>query len=180
MSNSKRNVNVAAAKKGATASKKGADKKVTAPAVVAAKVVAPAVAAPKARSAFIPVSATFYSGLRGVSKGAYTIAALVVAGMAKVNGDEIAKGDSPSIGLFRAIVGDTPIGYHRKGGNIKGSALTAEGIAFFNARLSGNAPTFNTDPETMRAFVAAMSKGGKVEIGADSVEFTKKLSVTEA
>lgn len=168
MSNSKRNVNVAAAKKGATVSKKGA------------AVVAPVAVAAKARHAFIPVSATFYSGLRGVAKGAYTIAALVVAGMAKVVGDEIAKGDSPSIGLFRAIVGDTPIGYHRKGGNIKGSALTAEGIAFFNARLSGNAPTFNTDPETMRAFVAAMSKGGKVEIGADSVEFTKKLSVTEA
>jgi hypothetical protein len=175
MSNSKkRNVNVAAVSKGAKgAASKGA--KVEKP--VAAKV---ETVAPKSRAAFIPVSATFYSGLKGVAKGAYTIAALVVAGMAKVVGDEIAKGDNASIGLFRAIVGDTPIGYHRKGGNIKGSNLTADGIAFFNARLSGNAPTFNTDPETMRAFVAAMSKGGKVEIGSEAVEFSKQVKVTEA
>jgi hypothetical protein len=132
------------------------------------------------RAAFVPDSASNYAGLKGTALGAFTLASLIVSGLAKLapKASEMTAGDDASIALFRAMVGPTAYRHHLD--KYRTGRLTADGLAFFNARLVGKAPTYNTDPETVRAMVQAATKGGVVHIGEQEVSFTKKLAVTSA
>lgn len=163
-----------AAKKGADkGAKKGAEKGAT---VAVASTPTVAVAS-TVRKAFTHKGASPYAPLKGTAKGAFTCAALVVSGLLKLAGDKASKGESPSLALFRAIVGDAPIAHHRKAGNIEGGALTDAGVTFFANRNVGAGKTYNTDREIVDAMVAAMRKGGTVHIGADAITFDKEIKV---
>ncbi len=110
------------------------------------------------------------------AKGAVLLAAYVVAGYAKLGAKAttLTKGDGGNARLLRAIVGDTAYTFHKRNDRIDSNeTLNAAGLNWMNARLAGAAPQNNTDVDTVRGMVQAMTKGGK----AAGLEFTREVVV---
>lgn len=99
-----------------------------------------------------------------------TVAALIVAGMAKLNkgglGKATGKGNPR---LFKALVGPTPYNFHRSNGRFsEANTLTAIGVEWFGGRIKGE-----DDLSLVRDTVAAFQKGGKVD--GLAVEFNRAI-----
>lgn len=102
-----------------------------------------------------------------------TVAALIVAGMAKMNkgglGKATGKGNAR---LFKALVGPTPYNFHRSAGRFtENQTLTAVGVEWFGARLRGE-----DDIALVNSTVEAFKKGGKVD--GLAVEFSREVSAS--
>jgi len=146
-----------------------------------AKAVSKAVAAKAVRADTMPTVAyanagsSAYAGLRGVAKGAYTAAAMIVSGIATIT-DGVLSASDGNLALFDAIT-DKVSAYHRsKFGRFDGKGLTPVGVEHFNARNEGKASTYNTHATTIADFVQAMREGGTVMIaGAGEVKVTRKV-----
>ena len=101
-----------------------------------------------------------------------TVAALIVAGMAKMNktglGKAAGKGNAK---LFKALVGPTPYNFHRTAGRFTAdNTLTAIGVEWFGGRIKGE-----DDIALVNGAVAAFQKGGKVE--GLAVEFNREVTI---
>ena len=145
----------------------------------------PRASAPKGMTLHLPETGGGYSKLPGSKNGAaYTAALLIVTGFAsltKAGRLTMRKGGGNPKAL-KAGMGSGPYGYHVRKGNLKGAALTHDGVNFFNARLGGEAQTWNTSADLAREMVVAVQKGGEVKItdtngGERKVAFDHSVTV---
>jgi hypothetical protein len=99
-----------------------------------------------------------------------TVAALVVAGMAKLNKGGIGKATGKgNTRLFKALVGSTPYTFHRTAGRFtESNTLTSIGVEWFGGRIKGD-----EDLTLVRDTVRAFEKGGKVD--GLAVEFNRAI-----
>jgi len=108
-----------------------------------------------------------YHGVRGDTRAVLICAAFVVAGFAKVSKTTVTKAGKGNRGLFVELVGSTPWNHHRNEKRIVDGELTAEGIKWFQHRI--------TSPERLTLvgeLVTAMTKGGS----AGGLSFTHKVT----
>jgi hypothetical protein len=119
-----------------------------------------------------------YAGLRTPFLGGLTAAALIVAGYATIKGNVMSKAKTAGRpAVLRALAGDFA-GEWKRLGRIEGAALTVDGINALNARLLGEARTYNTNANVVEAMTQAMTKGGKVEAaGHPPVTFSAKVTL---
>ena len=106
-------------------------------------------------------------------RGGIIVAALVVAGFAKLNkGDSISKAGKGNVKLLAELVGKGPYPGHKKAERFDADGLTKGGLDWFNARIVSQSPTYRTNRETVAKLVTAMQKGGKV----DSLNFNREVA----
>jgi hypothetical protein len=171
-----------AAKKGAKVADKGAHvvaKVATAPKAEKAVKTAEVSATPtKGRGlvAYRNNQPSPYAGLQGVAKGAYTLAALIVAGLVKKVGEGFELANGGSMLMLREITG-LPNQHHRANGNFADGKLTKQGLQWFTQRVRGEGPTYNTMSETVDTLVTAMRESGIRNIEGRRIEITKKVIV---
>ena len=124
----------------------------------------------KTVSAYVhfPVGSSPYHGVTGDNRQVLICAAMVAAGFAKLNKANIGKDAKPNARLFKAIVGDTPLNYHRRAGRMTADGLSAEGLKWFQHRINSE------DRMTLvREMAGAMAKGGE----AGGLKFSRKVAV---
>jgi hypothetical protein len=154
--------------------KRNVTKKAVAKKAVAKKVAAKKAPVKTARKADVitayahfPKSGTAYDGVVGDVRSVLICAAMVVAGFAKLNKENIGKGGKGNVALFVGLVGRTPLNYHRGADRIDGNILTAGGVAWFQKRIG------DADKRKLTAeLIAAMQKGGK----AGGLNFNREIT----
>lgn len=107
---------------------------------------------------------------------AYTLAALIVAGMLALSAKGTpAKGSGKAYpGLFRMLAGKTAWAHWNKAGRIDAGALTPAGLNEVSARLTGASRGYNTTADMVRAFADTMAKGGTVTVNGKAFKFERE------
>ena len=108
---------------------------------------------------------------------AYTNAAFIACGMAKMSAKGTVTRSAGSSRLWRSIVGKTAAGYWKRQGWLKDGQLTAEGQTHLQARINGESRGYKTNPELVAKFAAAMANGGTVEHAGKKFKFSVKHAV---
>lgn len=107
---------------------------------------------------------------------AFTIAIMIVVGMAKLNKASVSKGGKGNGKLLRLAIGPTAWGHWNKTERIADNTLTVKGLNECNARLSGQSRGYDTDIALVKAMVGAIRHGGKIEHKGNYFTFDSKIS----
>lgn len=118
------------------------------------------------------------------TKSAYTIAALVASGFARIDDAGIlVKGNGKARhSMLKGLVGSGPVAHHTKNGNLAANGMTAKGQVWFSNRMIEGNPTWNSrGADVVRAIADGMTSGGKLalDLGEAKREFNFEFANSE-
>ena len=103
-----------------------------------------------------------------------TVAAFIASGFAKINKDNIGKGAKPNVDLFVGLVGPGRgvFNYHKKASRLSDKGFTAEGLKWFQARITDQATR-----DLVAKMATAMQKGGTVKASPNGdLKFSRAIA----